>query len=157
MARPLLTPALQDEIVQNLTLGMTISDTCAQVGITHATYDNWCNRGRRAAKNDAMYVSFFEAVTRARVQARRSAVATIRRAMSDGDTDSAQWYLERSDPANWGKRVYLEGGLSQAQVNRAIRAMLQAGLDPVKIFEDIIQETVNASADVYAGDSAEGD
>jgi hypothetical protein len=43
-------------------------------------------------------------VARARADARVGAIATIRRAMPE-DWKAAAFYLERTDPANWGRRT----------------------------------------------------
>lgn len=154
MAKPLLTPELQAEIVNLLTVGVTIEDTCASVGIDKGTYYNWCKRGERARKGDEIYCDFFNAVTRARVAARKAAIALIRRSIQDGNSDDAKWYLERSDPERWGKRTYIEGGMSVSFVNRIVRDLLKAGIDPGEAFETLVAEAVYAQS-ITAGSEAD--
>lgn len=155
MARPTILDAqLQTEIVNLLTLGATIEDCCAAVGITKTSYYEWVKRGNRGRKGDELYTEFSNAVTRARVQARMAAITTVRRAIKADDVNAAQWYLERSDPANWGKRTFVEGNLSVSLVNRAARALMDAGLDPSEIFENLIAEAAYAQ---QSNDSTEGD
>lgn len=146
MAKPLLTPEMQTEIVNLLTVGVTIEDTCASVGISVQTFNNWRNRGDRARKGDEMYVEFFEAITRARVASRKAAVAVIRRSIQNNNSEDAKWYLERSDPERWGKRTYIEGGLSMAFVNKIVRDLIKAGIDPSEAFEALVAEAVYAQS-----------
>ena len=47
---------------------------------------------------------FSQAVTRARADAHVGAVAVVRRAMAE-DWRAAAFYLERTDPASWGRRT----------------------------------------------------
>lgn len=72
-----LTPALQQEIVDNLTLGVTIEKTCAIVGISERLFYNWCNAN----------VQFLQATTRARAAADRAAVVAVRTALTTTKTN----------------------------------------------------------------------
>ena len=143
-----LTPQLQTDLINLLSNGVTIADACAYVGITDRTYHNWMAKGEKAKKGDDKYVQFFQAATHARVQARVAAVAIIRKSIMSGDSDDAKWYLERTDPANWGRtnKIIIEGGLDPALINQAIRALLQSGANPAKTFEEIIRLSLNADA-----------
>lgn len=154
MRRTILTPELQKQIVDNLTLGVTVQDTCALVGISLAAYYGWVRRGEKPGQTNPVYVQFAQAVTRARVEARRAAIVTVRRAVADGDVDAAQWLLERSDPEHWGRRVFVEGNVSVALVNRAIRALASVGVDASEVFENLILESLHAEQPI---NSASGD
>lgn len=72
-----LTPALQQEIVDNLTLGVTVQKTCALVGITEETFYQYVKR----------FPEFSEATTRARASADRAAVVAIRTALATTKTN----------------------------------------------------------------------
>lgn len=60
--------ALQQEIVDNLTLGVTVEKTCALVGISQETYFQYVKR----------LPEFSEAVTRAQASIHRAAVGAVR-------------------------------------------------------------------------------
>lgn len=67
-----LTPELQQEIVDNLTLGCTVRDVCELAGISEAIFYRWCTyKGKE-------FVEFVEAVTQAQAKARRAAVMAVR-------------------------------------------------------------------------------
>jgi hypothetical protein len=137
-----LTPELQTQLINLLANGVTIADTCAYVGISERTYYNWMEKGETARK-DNEYVQFFHAATRARVTARVGAVAIIRKSIQEGNTDDARWFLERSDPSNWGRKdkLVIEGGVPLETINKAIRAAMAAGVENASdIFNDLINE-----------------
>ncbi len=57
-----LTPELQQEIVDNLTLGCTVRDVCELAGLVESTFYRWCEEKKE----------FSEAVTQAQAKARRA-------------------------------------------------------------------------------------
>lgn len=140
-----LTPELQQKIVQTLVAGATIKDTCMYVGISETTFFYWMRRGDRARKGDEKYVEFSQSIGEARAQAKVGAIAIIRQAIVDGDTQSAQWFLERSDPANWGKRdILISLGIDPQQLRELKKQTELAGMDVGEIFEQMIAELANA-------------
>jgi hypothetical protein len=93
MAKPLLNDEMQQRICDLLKIGVPIADVCGQVGITDRSYYSWCARGEteknRLAQNsnarprqrETKYVQFLQATTRARAEARVTAVETLRGGM----------------------------------------------------------------------------
>jgi hypothetical protein len=93
MAKPLLNDEMQHKICELLKIGVPIADVCGQVGITDRSYYSWCARGEaeetRLAQNsnarprqrETKYVQFLHATTRARAEARVTAVETLRSGM----------------------------------------------------------------------------
>lgn len=148
-----LTPELQSQLINLLSSGVTIADACGYVGISDRTYYNWMKRGETAHKG--IYVQFFHAATRARVTARIGAVAIIRKSIQDGNSDDARWYLERSDPSNWGRKdkLIIEGDVSLDTINKAIRTALKAGVENAS---DIFNDLINEYAHVIPTDSEAG-
>lgn len=67
-----LTPELQQEIVDNLTLGCTVRDVCELAGISQETYFQWVKKPE-----------FSEAITQAQAKARRAAVVAVRVNLAD--------------------------------------------------------------------------
>lgn len=145
MARPTdLTPELSQQLITALSAGAPIKDACAFVGIAETTYHNWMNRGQKARKGDERFVEFMQSATRARVMARVSAVTVIRTAIQKGSSDDARWFLERSDPANWGRKdVLIQLGLDPALLKQLKMTADDAGVDLSAIFEAMINEFAN--------------
>jgi len=145
MARPTdLTPDLQQQLVAALSSGVPIKDACAFVGIADVTYYNWMNRGQKARKGDERFVEFFKEATRARVMARVGAVAVIRSSVKAGNSEDARWFLERSDPANWGRKdVLIQLGIDPALLKQLKLTADEAGVDLSAIFEAMINEFAN--------------
>lgn len=111
---PLLTPAIQAAIVQSLTYGSFLSHAAELVGVHRLTVNHWRKRGEaeynRLQENqdaepneeEAKYLDFYNAVMRARSKAVDDALIVIKTAAVNGDAKSAQWFLERSHPHEWG-------------------------------------------------------
>ncbi len=79
-----LTPELQRVLETHLALGCTIENACAQAGITRQTFFNWFRRGEKS--RNGVYFSFFDAITRAKVQAHTASVKAIRLALEPTET-----------------------------------------------------------------------
>jgi hypothetical protein len=116
----LLTPELQKSLCDVLAAGNYIDAACGYAGIHVSTYHDWVNRGeaelerRQSAhvkegtaqwEREQPFVDFSEACKKARAQAEVSSVARIRKAGGDGQWQADAWFLERSMPAKWGRRV----------------------------------------------------
>ena len=145
--RSIRTADNRKAILDALALGSTINDACAYAGISNDTFGRW-----RDGDTD-----FADAIKKAQAQARVVSIGRIRKAGNDGNWTADAWFLERSDPAHWGRRdtLKIEGGLSVELVNQAARALTDAGLDPAQVFNDLIREAVNAKQTVgESGDSA---
>lgn len=148
MTRPSdLTPELQSQLINILSTGVPIRDACAFVGIAESTYYKWMKRGEAGKKGDKVYIEFFQSAMRARVQARVGAVAKIRQSVMDGNTDDARWFLERSDPANWGRKdMLIQLGLDPALLKTLKTKADEAGVELSAVFESMINEFANLSA-----------
>jgi len=145
MARPTdLTPEVHQQLIQALSSGVPIKDACAFVGISETAYYNWMDRGRKARKGDERFVEFSQSATRARVMARVGAVAVIRKSVQDGNSEDARWFLERSDPANWGRKdMLIQLGIDPALLKQLKQNADEAGVDLAGLFETMIQEFAN--------------
>lgn len=86
-------PSLMPQIIQRLKAGATIKDTIASVGVSHASYHNWINRGKEELtrrekplvkagtavwERNQIFVDFFEGTARACAEARISSAAAFR-------------------------------------------------------------------------------
>lgn len=80
MARPRkLNDKRQTALIKLIKTGVSIADACAHVGIAQSTYYDWMARGEAG---DEGFTEFSEAISRARVDAKITAIGTIRTAMS---------------------------------------------------------------------------
>lgn len=103
MARPTkLTPERQEQIIAMLKAGNYIETACAYAGIDPGTFYNWMRRGESASSG--RFFQFFNAVQKARAEAEARNVQVIQKASLDTWQASA-WWLERSFPDRWGRRV----------------------------------------------------
>lgn len=115
-----LTTALIANLEMILQGGSTIKDACAYAGISDATYYGWLQEAQKIAqrtkrpnplsssareRDAALRLEFLERTQRARAVPRIEAIALIRKSFQDGNWQAAAWYLERSDPENWGRKV----------------------------------------------------
>jgi len=101
-----LTEKIATNIVATLSEGSFIDTAAKANGVTVQTVYNWMERGEAdsVAGKVTDYAAFFEAVTCARASAESNAVKAIRDAMPD-DWRAAAWFLERTFPKRYGKRV----------------------------------------------------
>jgi hypothetical protein len=103
-----LTRKAEQGILEAIRAGARMEDAAAAAGVSRRTLHRWTARGQG---DDALepFRQFAEAVEHARAEARVSAIRTIRRAMEEGDWGvrlrAACFYLERTDPANWGRKT----------------------------------------------------
>lgn len=148
MARPSdLTPDLQEKIINVLSSGVPIRDACSFVGISEGTYYKWMQRGEKARKGDEKYIEFLQAATRARVQGRVGAVAVIRKSIQGGNSDDARWFLERSDPANWGRKdVLIQLGIDPALLKELKKSADSKGVSLPDLFQELINEFANVDS-----------
>lgn len=70
---------VQKQLIAALKTGATIADVCAHVGIAQSTYYAWLERG--ATEPDSAFSEFLEAATRAQLDAKVTAIGTLKSAM----------------------------------------------------------------------------
>lgn len=140
----LLTPERIRSITDILAAGNTMEIAAQGSGIAPATLYGWLARGRaererltehRVTKpkpSEARFLSFLEAVEKARADAEATLVGYILAAASEPKTwQAAAWLLERRDPQRWGRpwRQPAEAEGTGA-VETAVRAMADGPLLP---------------------------
>jgi Homeodomain-like domain len=101
MARPTdLTPELGAEIVRVVGEGLPLSKAADFVGISYRTLCRWMKR------TDPPYDIFCHALKQAKAAVQLKMVGEIQKGVQNWQ--SRAWYLERSDPKNWGRKDKLE-------------------------------------------------
>lgn len=102
-----LTPETHEAIVKAVRGGNYITTSAEMSGISKATLFAWMQRG---ARGEHPFAELFDAVKKARAEAKAAALGTILRAAAGSATQppqwqAAAWFLERTSPDEFGKRV----------------------------------------------------
>ena len=124
-----LTPALSARIALAIRVGNYLETAASLNGICEATLHNWLARGR---KGRPPYVAFLVAVEKARSAAEADALKEIKGAMRE-NWQAAAWYLERTRPDRWGRRLTLSIELERIvqEATEDTRTLaLERGQDP---------------------------
>lgn len=105
-------------LLQALTGGNYIETACAYAGLAPSTIYRWLERGRaekasieagnKPNADEAEYLELCEAVEKARAAAVISNVTIIQQAARNGQWQAAAWWLERSMPQQYGRRLQAE-------------------------------------------------
>lgn len=105
-------------LLQALTAGNYVEVSCAYAGLSVAVVYQWLEKGRKEKErianggtpdpNKATYVELLEAIESARAKAVVANVAIIQQAARSGTWQAAAWWLERTNPQQFGRRVQAE-------------------------------------------------
>jgi len=118
MARPTkLTPEVASKIIAFVRTGNYIEAAAAAAGIHKDTLYDWLKRGapgNEESDSDDIYREFSDAVLQARAEAQIRAVAGL---LATGHYKAWAWWLERSNPRQWG-RIEYRGGAEDAENER---------------------------------------
>ena len=106
MAKTKLTPQLQEQIGNNITLGMPLKFAAEAVGITEVTFYNWIKRGENESKG--RFFEFAEHVKACKAKAVQLHLKLITKAATDGSWQASAWILERRHPEEFGRKDRLE-------------------------------------------------
>lgn len=111
---------LIEQIAEYVSEGMFYTDAAAMIGVTATSVQNWLRLGTKDEERglDTPHSRFSCAVKAARAFAQHDSITAIRRAGNmpwPGAWQAHAWYLERTDPENFGKQdrttVQLNGKL----------------------------------------------
>ena len=120
-----LTDALSARIILTIRAGNYLETAAAVNGIGESTLHSWLEKGRRGRRP---YVEFLESVEKARAASEAAALKVIKDAMPE-NWQAAAWYLERSRPDRWGKRIDLR--IQREHILEDTRRLaVERGLDP---------------------------
>ncbi len=105
MGRPTkLTPAVSAAICESVRGGAWIETAAAAAGVDASTVHSWLRRADDKEDCGEPFIAFSLAYKKARADAELEAISVIRGAMPK-TWQAAAWYLERSYPERWGRRV----------------------------------------------------
>ena len=104
MAKLKLTDKLCDEICNDIKAGVPIIHSAVAHGICQSTFYEWYNKGKTATRK-SKFRDFYE-----RVEEAKSVAITLRarRVYKAGSKDwkADAWWLERTDPKNFGRKDF---------------------------------------------------
>jgi len=120
------TPKLHKEIVASIRKGRPKETTFRLVGIHPQTGWDWLNLGRTHPDKYPHFVKLAEDIDQAIAEVQAERISLIL-AAADSDAKhwtAAAWYLERTDPANWGRRdkVEIDAPRPLIQLNQVVLA-----------------------------------
>jgi hypothetical protein len=105
-------------LIQALQGGNYVETACLYAGLAPSTVYRWVERGNAERQRQAdghapdatesQYIELCEAVEKARAQAVVANVTVIQQAARTGTWQAAAWWLERSMPNQFGRRIQAE-------------------------------------------------
>lgn len=135
-------PELKQEILKLFQHGLPIADVMELVSMEEKLFYVW---QRKANDGEEPYATFLHDIRKARKLGRLKAVATIHKAMENKEdvTTSikvAQWYLERQDPDNWGRRSKktIDININEGLLAKIVMRCNQLGLNPDEVMQRML-------------------
>ena len=128
--KPLFTqPQIRDRLLTALRTGAYLDAACGHAGIGLSTLMLWMQRGRDERErinagippnpNEAPFVEIMEAVEKARYDAEVRNIGIIQNAAANGQWQAAAWWLERTMPRKYGRRMEI-GGDPSSPINVSV-------------------------------------
>lgn len=104
--QPLLTPDVQKRMLDEITLGATLTDACLLVGVARNTALMWVRKGE--AQKKGIYRDFLHALEQARAKRRRWYRADIaKKATERKDWRGIAFIASVTEPEAFGARVHV--------------------------------------------------
>jgi hypothetical protein len=97
-----LTPEFIEEASKLIAGGNTVVTVAAYMGINEDTWYTWIARGEK--EKTGIFSEFSEAIKKSKPVAKIAMLSVVTNAARDGNWQAAAWYLERTDPDNYGRR-----------------------------------------------------
>ena len=129
------------QLLSALQAGNFVEDACDFAGIGKSTVYKWLDRGLQETENieagakpnkhERVYVELWDAIKSARAEAKVRNVAIIQNAAKNGTWQAAAWWLERTAPQQYGRRLSAEisgedGGAIKVVTVGALEAKIAA-------------------------------
>lgn len=120
------TPETHKKILENIKEGVSVTDAGLLAGLGTDTLFTWMEKGRRRADEYPEFAKLVADIEVAKAERRAQAVkniVTVGNSQQAGTWQANAWYLERTDPENWGRKDKVEhvGNESpQTQINTVV-------------------------------------
>lgn len=122
----LLTPEVEEAILEDLREGNCRSTAAEHNGVARSTMSTWVKLGREGHE---VYAAFLAKMVKAEAEAECTAVKTVRKAIDLDNVTAAIAWLERRRPKTWGRKDTVKvqplpnpKEMTTAQLEHAIRA-----------------------------------
>jgi hypothetical protein len=118
------TPEAREAILTALRIGCPRGTACESAGISRTVFAEWMTKGEAATAGE--FRQFFEDVRTAEADATKTYAALVLKAANAGDAKSAQWWLARRHPKEFGERTQIElkvAGEREAMLDAAKRIL----------------------------------
>lgn len=122
-----LTDTVMKKIIEAIEKGNTYENAALLSGIAERTFYYWMEKGEK--EQDGKYYQFLQEVKKANATAEQRNVIIIQDAAMD-QWQAAAWFLERRNPAKWGRKDALRLSGASEMEERMIE--LFARLDKIK-------------------------
>jgi hypothetical protein len=121
-----------EELCQLLRLGNYVSTACGYTGIPERSVYNWLREGQ--TEDARPWVEqFTKRVMEARAHSQVANLQVVQRAAANGTWQAAAWFLERSNPHQWGLRSRHEVDIRVSEDTRSNRERLVEALDVISV------------------------
>lgn len=151
------TEETRAKILERIAAGCSVKDAGLLAGLGRDTLEYWLYQGKHEADKYPDFAQLVEDVELARAQRRADAVDRIVQAGQNSDKWQANaWYLERTDPENWGRKDKVEhvNDAPRQQINQVVL------VDPdarEAAFDLLGRIAGNSRPDITVGPSSRGE
>jgi hypothetical protein len=105
MARPTkLTKELQQQIGENVALGLTYALAAASAGMIYQTFNDWMNKGKNSKSGE--YFEFYKVIQKCNADAAKKCLQRLKDAAEAGNNQICMWIFERRFPNDYGRCEY---------------------------------------------------
>lgn len=108
-----LTPEMGAKLIELVAQGLPLSKAAEHEGITYRTLCRWMKR------TDEPYATFCHSLKGAKAAAQLPMIRDIREGVNNWQARA--WYLERSDPKNWGRKDKLDATVRKPDPDEVAR------------------------------------
>lgn len=150
---------IHEKIVDSIRQGRSIRDSGLLAGLGIDTLETWLYNGRHTPDKYPHFKKLSDDIEVAKAERRAQAVdniVTVGNSGQPGTWQANAWYLERTDPENWGRKDKVEhsGEAPRQQINQVI--LIDAGAREAS--RDLLRRVAgDARPDITVGPSGSGE
>lgn len=149
------TKAVHKKIVDFVRKGNSVTDAGLRSGLGKDLIWYWLECGKKQPERYPEYAQLVADIEQARAEMRGDIVdniVTVGTSGAPGTWQAGAWYLERTDPENWGRKDKVEHTGERAGPQTQINAMVLIDTDAREAARDLLKRVAgNAGADIAIG------